>query len=73
MRRNYEVTDASAFKGDIRSNGLVNIPSCRAISAGGDLEVQLDLDTQVDPPPANYSYNWKHLDLGLLPVARAEG
>jgi hypothetical protein len=40
----------------------------QGISAGGDLKVQLDLDTQVDPPPANYSYDWKHLDLDRLPA-----
>ena len=64
VRRNYEVTD---FNIKVHSlNGLVKF-QLQGISAGGDLEVQLDLDTQVDPPPANYSYNWKHLDLGLLP------
>ena len=29
--------------------------------------MELDLDTRVDPPPANYFYDWKHLDLDLLP------
>ena len=31
--------------------------------------MRLDLDTQVDPHPANYAYDWRHLDLDLLPVA----
>jgi hypothetical protein len=64
MRRNYEVTD---FNLKVHSlNGLVKF-QLQGISAGGDLEVQLNLDTQVDPPPANYAYDWKHLDLDLLP------
>jgi len=66
LRRNYEITDATALLTSL--DGLVNI-RLQGISAGGDLEVQLDLDTQVDPHPANYAYDWKHLDLDLLPVA----
>jgi hypothetical protein len=49
VRRNYEVTD---FNLKVHSlNGLVKF-QLQGISAGGDLEVQLNLDTQVDPPPA---------------------
>ena len=65
VRRNYEVTDVTLKVNSL--NGLVNF-QLQGISAGGDLEVQLDLDTQVDPPPANYSYDWKHLDLDRLPA-----
>ena len=64
LRRNYEVTDFTLKVNSL--NGLVNF-QLQGISAGGDLEVQLDLDTRVDPPPANYFYDWKHLDLDLLP------
>ena len=64
IRRNYEITDATALLTSL--DGQVNI-GVQGISAGGDLDVQLDLDTQVDPHPANYSYDWKHLDLDLLP------
>ncbi|GIT48821.1 MAG: hypothetical protein Ct9H300mP14_07490 [Gammaproteobacteria bacterium] len=60
VRRNYEITDATAVLASL--DGQVNI-RLRGISAGGDLEVGLDLDTQVDPHPANYAYDWKHLDL----------
>ena len=66
IRRNYEITDATALLASL--DGQVNI-RLQGISAGGDLEVRLDLDTQVDPHPANYAYDWKHLDLDLLPVA----
>jgi hypothetical protein len=65
VRRNYEVTDVTLKVNSL--NGLVNF-QLQGISAGGDLKVQLDLDTQVDPPPANYSYDWKHLDLDRLPA-----
>ena len=64
LRRKYEVSDV-ALKVD-SLNGLVNF-QLQGISAGGDLEVQLDLDTQIVPHPANYSYDWKHLNLDLLP------
>ena len=66
VRRNYEITDATARLTSL--DGLVKI-RLQGNSAGGDLEVQLDLDTQVDPHPANYAYDWRHLDLDLLPVA----
>ena len=65
LRRKYEVSDV-ALKVD-SLNGLVNF-QLQGISAGGDLEVQLDLDTQIVPHPANYSYDWKHLNLDLLPA-----
>ncbi len=64
LRRKYEVTDLALTVDSL--NGLVNF-QLQGISAGGDLEVQLDLDTQIVPHPANYSYDWKHLNLDLLP------
>jgi len=70
LRRNYEITDATALLTSL--DGQVNI-RLQGISAGGDLEVQLDLDTQVDPHPANYTYDWKHLDLDRLPTVLKGG
>jgi len=64
LRRKYEVTDLALTVDSL--NGLVNF-QLQGISAGGDLEVQLEIDTKVDPHPANYSYDWKHLNLDLLP------
>ena len=66
VRRSYDITDVTAKL--ISLDGLVNA-RLWGKSSGGDLEVQLDLDTQVDPHPANFAYHWRHLDLDLLPVA----
>ena len=70
VRHHYEITDLTAKL--ISLDGLVTA-RLQGKSSGGDLEVQLDLDTQVDPHPANYAYDWKHLKLELLPAVVTGG
>jgi len=70
VRRSYDITDVTAKL--ISLDGLVNA-RLWGKSSGGDLEVQLDLDTEVDPHPANYAYDWKHLNLDRLPAVLKGG
>jgi hypothetical protein len=67
LRRNY---DLRGLGGKVSSqNGIVDGHS-NSSAFGGDLALHLKLDSQSTPYRAEYQYDWKGLNLALLPAAR---
>jgi len=67
LRRDY---DLRSLTGKVSSkNGEVDAYS-NSSAFGGDLALHLMLDTRSTPYRAQYQYDWKGLNLALLPAAR---
>ena len=67
LRRNY---DLRSLTGKVSSkNGEVDAYS-NSSAFGGDLALHLMLDTRSTPYRAKYQYDWKGLNLAMLPAAR---
>ncbi|MBO69194.1 MAG: hypothetical protein CL398_12930 [Acidiferrobacteraceae bacterium] len=67
LRRNYDLRKLSgtvtAYDGEVRA-------SSSSSAFGGNLSLSLDLDTKTMPYEATYRYDWRGLDLALLPAAK---
>jgi hypothetical protein len=70
LRRNY---DLRSLAGKVSSQSGIVDGQSSSFAFGGDLTLHLMLDTRSAPYRAKYQYDWKGLNLALLPAAQKFG